>query len=90
MYPVSSARILIIAYLFLLHEFCVWYIVHHAFTENWRCQDGIDLFGVQVFKLAIQDKLVPFWAQINRYFPPKENEGEDIAILRLSQWGKGA
>jgi hypothetical protein len=74
------------AHLLLLHELRVWAIVDHIATEN-RCREiAVDLLGVHILELAIENELVACCAEIYGRLLPKENEGEDVAILLRISW----
>lgn len=45
-------------YLLLFHKFRIWNIIDDVLAEDRRAQDGVDLFGVDVFELRVQDKLI--------------------------------
>jgi hypothetical protein len=44
---------------------------------EWR----VNLFGANVAKLAIQDEVITFGAEIDRSLLAEEDEGENVAIL---------
>lgn len=57
-----------------------------AIVDNVRAEDGcgkwrVYLFSTDILKFAIQDKLATVWSSVNRGGLPKENKGEDVAIL---------
>lgn len=70
------------AYLLLLHKLSIWAVVYHMTPKHRSCKWGIDLFGADISKLAVQNEIVPLGAQVDGCLLTEENECEDIAILR--------
>jgi hypothetical protein len=51
--------------LFLFHQFRVGAIIHDILSENRGTEDGVDLLGIHILELAIQDELIALCSQIN-------------------------
>ena len=73
----------IIRYLLLLHQLGVWAIVHDVLAKDGRSQWRVDLLGIDVLDLSIQDKVVARRVQTHGHLAAEENKGKDIAILLL-------
>ena len=71
----------VIPYLFLFHEFGVWYIIYDIFAENRRSKNVVYFFSIDVLQFPIKDELVAFLSQIDCNLPTKEDKGEDVSIL---------
>ena len=69
------------AYLFLLHELCIWDIIDDAFANDGGGQNRVYLLGIYVFELSIQDELVAFGPKIDGHLSTEKDKGEDITIL---------
>lgn len=77
----SHVRINHCSYLLLLHKLRVGAIVHHILTKN-RCgKDRIDFLCVDILQLPIENEIIALSAKVNGGLLPKQNEGENIAIL---------
>lgn len=70
------------AHLLLLHQLGVRAVVNHVPAEHGSSEDGVDLLGVDVLELAVQDKVVARGAEADRRLFAQENECEDVAILQ--------
>lgn len=70
------------AYFLLFHELRIRNIIHDILPEHGCRQDRIYLFRIQIFQLPVEYELIPSFAKVDGDFPAKEDEGEDIAILR--------
>lgn len=68
-------------YLLLLHELRVGAVVNNVATKDRGGERRVNLFSANVAKLAIQDKVITFGAEIDRSLLAEENEGENVAIL---------
>ena len=79
-----------ISYLLLLHEFGVRHVIDNVFTEYRRGEDGIDLFGIDVLELSIENELIAFGAQVDRDLSAKKDESVDIPVLEISisEWSE--
>ena len=51
------------SYLFLLHEFRVWTIIHNITPENRGSQGAVYFLGIDVPMLAVEDKIVSLGSQ---------------------------
>lgn len=70
-----------VPYLFLLHQFRVGTIIHHAGPEH-RCrQRAVDLLGIDVAQFAIEYELVPPRPQTDRRSLPQQDKRKNVAIL---------
>ena len=72
---------LLLHYLLLFHEFGIRDVIHDTFTKDWSSQDRIYLFSIDIFELSVQDELVAFGPKVDRDFPTKKDESENITIL---------
>lgn len=70
-------------YALLLHELRVGAIVHDIPAEDGRGQDGVNLFGVHIAQLPVQDEVVAHRAKGHGRLFAEENKGEDITVLLL-------
>jgi hypothetical protein len=68
-------------HLLLLHELRVRAVIDDTSTENRRGKLSVDLFGVHVLELAIEDELIALRSKVYSRLLSEENEGEDVAIL---------
>ena len=69
------------AYLLLLHELRVGAVVDDILAKD-RCAEwGVDLLGIDILDLSVEDKVVACGVEANGHLATKEDEGEDIAIL---------
>lgn len=69
------------SYLLLLHELSIGAIVDDVTTEDGGSERGVDLFGVHITKLAIEDELISLGAKVDGGLLAEENESEDVTIL---------
>lgn len=69
------------AYPLLLHELAVGAVVDDILPEHGGGQDTVDILGVDILGLAVQDEFVAVGAYVYGGLLPKEDEGEDIAEL---------
>lgn len=65
----------------LLHELAVGAVIDDIPAKDRRGQDTVDLLGIDILGLAIQDELVALGADIDGGLLAEENEGENIAKL---------
>lgn len=77
-------RLLSSANLLLLHKLGVGAIVDDILAENRGSKDGVNLFGVDIANLAVQDEIVALGADVDGGLLSEEDEGEAVAILLLS------
>ncbi len=56
-------------------------IVHDIFAEHWCGKDGIDLFGIDVPDLAIQNEVVALGSEVDSGLLSEKDEGEAVAML---------
>jgi len=69
-------------YLLLLHQLGVGAVVDDISAEHGGRQDSVDLFGVDVLQLAVEDEVVSGGAHGNGRFLAEENKGKDITVLQ--------
>ena len=69
------------SHLLLFHELRVGAVIDDVIAENWRGVRGVDLFGVDILQLAVEDEFVALRADIDSHLPPEHDEGEHIAVL---------
>lgn len=67
--------------LLLLHKLGIGTIVDYVATKNRGCEGGVDFFGIDITKLAIEDELVALGAQVNCGLLAQENESEYVTVL---------
>ena len=70
-------------YLLLLHQFRIRAIIHNALAEDGCRQRGIDLFGIDIFQLGVEYKLVPLCSQAHRRLLAQQDEREYVSILPI-------
>lgn len=67
--------------LLLLHQLRIWAVIHDILAED-RCgQRRVDLLGVDILQLAIEDQVVALCAQTHRGLLSQEDEGKHIPVL---------
>ena len=71
---------------FLLHVFGMWSVIYNIASPNWGSDDIIYFLRVQINLFPVEDEIVPRGPQICCDFPAEKNEGEDVAVLRNSNW----
>lgn len=69
-------------YLLLLHELCVGAIIDNVAAKDGSRQDGVDLFGIDVLELAVENKFVARGADCDGRLLAEQDKGKDVAILR--------
>lgn len=70
-----------LSYLFLLHQFRIRTVIHNTSTKDRCCKWVVDLLGVDIFELAVQNKFIPFRPQTHCRLLAKQDEGKYIAVL---------
>ena len=55
-------------YLLLFHECRIRNVIDDILAKYRSCQHRVDLFGVYIFELAVQYKLVSLWAKVDGDF----------------------
>jgi hypothetical protein len=71
--------------LLLLHQLRVGAVVDDILAKD-RCRElAVDLLGVDILDLAIEDEVVAGCVKAHGHFLTKEDKGEDIAVLHASQ-----
>lgn len=68
-------------YFLLLHELGVGAIVHDILSENRSSEWAVDLFGIDVLELSVQDKVIALGAKADGGGLAKQDEGKDVAVL---------
>ena len=68
-------------HLLLLHKLRVGAVVDNILAKHGGGEDGVNLLGVDVADLAVQDKVVALGADIARGLLAEEDKGEAVAIL---------
>jgi hypothetical protein len=68
-------------YTFLVHQPLIRAIVHHSLSKYRGRELAIDLFGVQVGVLAIENEIISSLAEEYSCWFPEENEGETVPVL---------
>ena len=68
-------------HLLLLHELRVGAVVHDILAKDRCAERGVDLFGVDVLDLSVEDEVVACGVETNSHLATEEDEGKDIAIL---------
>lgn len=68
-------------YLLLLHELGVGAVVDDVASKDRSGQDGVDLLGVHILELAVENEVVALGADGDGGSLAKEDESEDITIL---------
>ena len=71
------------AYLLLLHELRIRAVVDDILAKDRCAAWGVDLLGIDILDLSVEDKVVASGVQAHRHLATEENEGEDVAILLL-------
>lgn len=69
----------------LFHELAIGTVVDNIPSEDRRGQDAIDLFGVDVLGLAIENEFVALGADVDGGLFAEEDKSEDIAKLHMSR-----
>jgi hypothetical protein len=68
-------------YLLLLHELGVGAVVDDVATKDGSGEDGVNLLGIDVLELAVEDEVVASGTNGNGRLLAEEDESEDIAEL---------
>jgi len=61
--------------------YLIWHVISNTFSENWRDQFRVDLFGVEVVVLGVEEEGGGFRADKVCERLPYHGEAEDTAIL---------
>jgi len=69
------------AHLLLLHELPVWAVVHDVMTKDGGGERSVNLLGVHILELAVQDEIIALCSEKDGGFLAQEDEGEDIPVL---------
>ena len=70
-------------HLLMLHQPRVRAVIDHARAEYWLAKLIVNILGIQVLWLAIEDNFVPFSTKIYCRLIAQEDESEAVAILIL-------
>lgn len=73
------------AYLLLLHQLRVGAVVHDILAKDRGRELAVDLLGVDVLELAVEDEVVAGCVEAHGHLLAEEDEGEDIAVLYAGQ-----
>jgi hypothetical protein len=76
-------------HLLLLHQLAVRAIINHILPKNRCSQRCINLLGINILQLPIQDKLVALRPQTHGRLLPQQNEREDISVLLSTREEEG-
>ena len=69
------------AHLLLLHQLGVGAVVYNILAKDRSGEGAVDLLGVDILDLSVEDKVVACGVEANGHLTAEEDEGEDIAIL---------
>jgi hypothetical protein len=78
MFESSQLRL---SYLLLLHELGVGAIVDHILAEHGGGERVVDLLGVDILQLAVENEVVALGSQTDGGLLAQKDKGEDIAVL---------
>lgn len=67
--------------LFLLHELGVGAVIDNIASEDGSGQNSVDLFGIDVLELAVENEVVSGRANSDSRLLAEEDKGEDITML---------
>jgi hypothetical protein len=70
-----------VAHLLLLHELGVGAIVDDILAEDGGGERAVDLLGVDVLDLSVEDEVVALGVEADSHLATEENESEHIAVL---------
>jgi hypothetical protein len=70
-------------YFLLLHKLRVGAVVHDILSEDGCAEWRVDLLGVEILDLAVQDEVVARGIETYSHLAAKKYESENIAILHL-------
>jgi hypothetical protein len=73
----------LLAHLLLLHQLVVGAVVDDVTAEDGRSQDSVDLLGVDVLQLAVQDEVVARGTDRDSGFLSEQYKGEDVPKLKF-------
>lgn len=65
----------------LVHQLLIWAIVDHAIAKDGRRELPVDIFGVEVRMLAVEDEVVALCAEIDGVRRAQQDEGKAVAVL---------
>lgn len=68
-------------YLLLLHKLGVRAVIDDVLAKDGSSQDGVDLLGVDVADLAVEDKIVAGGADADGGLAAEQDKGKNIAVL---------
>lgn len=77
----QSLRSSIVSYLLLLHQLGIRTIINNILPKNRRSQGGINLLGVHILQLPVQNKIIPLGPQTHRRLLAQQYESKNIPIL---------
>lgn len=60
-----------VTYLLLFHKFGVGNIVDHILPKDWRSQDRVYIFRIQILQLPVEYELIAFRPKVDRDLPSK-------------------
>ena len=83
LYSCSWQGSLIGAYLLLLHELCVGAIIDNIAAKDGSGQDSIDFFSVNIFELAVKNKVVSGRSNGDSSSLSEQDKCKDIAVLNV-------
>lgn len=72
-----------LAHLLLLHQLRVGAVVDDILAEDGSGERAVDLLGVDILDLSVEDEVVALGVEADSHLAAKENESEDIAVLLL-------
>jgi hypothetical protein len=70
-------------HLLLFHKLRVGAVVDDVLAKHRRAQRGVDLLGVDVLDLAVENEVVALGVEAHGHLAPEQDEGEDVAVLLL-------
>ena len=65
----------------LLHQLRIRAVVDHAFSKHRGRERAVYFLRIDIFQLAIEDKLISLRPKTYCRLLPQQNKGKDIAIL---------
>lgn len=73
------------AHLLLLHQLGIGAVVDNVLAKDRGSERAVDLLGIDILVLAVEDEVVALGVEADRHLAAKEDEREDIAVLYASQ-----
>lgn len=70
--------------LLLLHELRIGAVIDDITSKNRSGQDGVNLLGIDILELAVENKVVSRRSNSDSGLLSEEDKGEDIA--KLQEW----